>query len=208
MKKNFLAIFVAIVAVQSMSAQLAFGLQAGANYSMLHWDNEKVASDDSGFGYTAGCLIEYIDPKISLGLDVSLLVSKENYKLIFHQLSKDTKIDRGDTFVKFPLHVKWKPTFVNNGTVFKPIFYTGPEFAFLLPFHKKEVSEERRFVMSSPVKWNIGIGAEFINHIEVKFQYGIGLNTLIKHENYVLSGNDNARAGHTTFTLSVGWLFR
>ena len=59
MKKNFLAIFEAIVSVQSMSAQLAFGLQAGANYSMLHWDNEKVASDDSGFGYTAGCLIEH-----------------------------------------------------------------------------------------------------------------------------------------------------
>lgn len=194
--------------VPQVSAQLGFGVKAGVNFCALHWDKEEIASDNSGVGYTVGAEMEYIYAKNDLGFDLSLLLSQENYRLIYHQISGDTDVDRGNLFVTLPIHFKWMPRFIGGGKIVKPIIYTGPQFSVLLPFNKKENTEERRFKMSSPIKWNIGIGAEFINKIQVNVQYGIGLNTLLKYEHHMISKDKYEEAGHSTITVSVAWMFR
>lgn len=205
MKRILFLAVIAMIFVPASYAQLAFGLKAGVSFNSLSWDNTELAADDSGMGYFAGVLMEYIDQRSDLGFDLSAMISNENLKLIYHKTSGDTQVDRSNLFVKIPVNLKWKPKFLGN-KIIKPMIYTGPEVALILPFDEDKDSDQRRFKAQSLLAWNFGLGAEIIDKLQVNFQYSIGLNPAIKYEHTLINGK--AEAKHNAFSVSLVWMFR
>lgn len=208
MKKILIFCVMAICAISSVSAQMAFGVKAGVNFSSLSWSNEEIASDDSGVGFGVGAMMEYMHKKTDIGFDISLLVSMENYKFMFHSMSGDSYLDYGSYFIKFPIHFKWMPKFINGGKVIRPILYTGPEFGFFLPFRTVENLDKAKFEKKSPIKWNFGVGAEIVNKLQVTVQYGLGLNDMFEYEYRMINETIISNGKHNTLMVSVAWMFR
>ena len=210
MKKFILSIFAITAITLSISAQSAFGIKAGLNISSLSWDEKSILEDDSGVGYSIGVMYEYISKK-DFGLDVSIIYSNEKYKTIWHRNSRDYDYDLTTNFMKFPIHFKWMPKFINGGKTVKPILYTGPEIGWIL-LHKTsfQTGEAGLFDQSASYKWNFGIGAEFLNKFQISLHYGLGLNKMIKFNNFTTlsQGATKANAQADNIAINFTWLFR
>lgn len=208
--KNFTLSLIAIIAMSlSVSAQNSFGVKAGANISSLSWNEKSVMSDDSGIGYSLGVMYEYIGNS-GFGLDVSAIYSNECYKTIEHRNNRDNKFDLTTNFMRFPIHFKWVPKFINGGKKIKPILYTGPEIGWILIKTDHQTGEVAKFDQSASYNWNFGVGAEFINKFQITVQYGMGLNKMFKYnDNTTLSHNKTAsEARANNIAINFTWLFR
>lgn len=207
--KRFMILMVAVVAISfGVSAQMAFGVKAGANFSSLSWSNAEIATDDSGAGFGVGVMMEYMHKKADIGFDLSLLMTMDNYKYMFHSMSGDSYIDYGRYLVKFPIHLKWMPKFIDGGKIVRPILYTGPEFGFFLPFGDSKNVDEAKFEKKSPITWNFGIGAEIINKFQVTVQYGLGLTNVLEYEYRIIDRTITCYGKPRNVMVSVAWMFR
>ena len=209
--KNFKRVMIAMLAVLavafSANAQFRFGVKAGVNIGSLSVSNlSDNFSPDNRTGFTGGIMTEFTVPIIGIGMDASLMY--------VHRTDMDRKgtnvagivnlpSTKGD-YLEIPINLKYKLGLPVVGKIITPYIYTGPAFAFRCT--KKAITEayETRAV---DVAWNVGIGLQLVNHLQIGAGYGFGMNNTLK-----LVGNPtNTAPGNTgknnSWTITAAYLF-
>lgn len=204
--KTFKHILLAVVAILAFSgtanAQFKFGPRVGINVNSMHFD-ESVFKSDNRTGFTAGLEAEFTVPVLGLGFDASLMYVRRN--LDFEQNKQQS--DKHCDYLEIPINLKWKFGLPVVSKFLKPYVFTGPSFAFLTS--KRAITEAYKS-KAVDTSWNVGVGIEFINHLQVSAHYGFGLNKAMEYIPGASSAGIEATPidGKThCWTITAAWLF-
>lgn len=205
-KRLLVLMLVALAFAGSANAQLRFGVKAGLNLNSLHIDNlADNLSSDNGCGFTGGVMAEFTLPVIGLGFDASLMYTRMNSELFSEPLFSDngTEVGNGNSkdFFEIPVNVKYKFSIPAVGNVVSPYLFTGPSFAFKLG-GDDNVFATKKFQCA----WNVGVGIELINHLQISGSYGFGMNNIAK--DYLgMEVTDDYKVKNNYWTVTAAWLF-
>lgn len=218
MKRIFaIAVFVLTVAVLPVSSQLRIGLEAGANMSSMSTDIRDFKFDESTFtNFTGGVKVEWIVSH-GFGFDVSALyVAKDTEYTVGGDLGSlgdqlaTTFLTNKAHYIEMPVNLKYKLCIPAIEYIIRPYVYAGPSFAFKVAESTKCGGEEISIVEVNNSKvdcsFNVGIGMEFIQHLNVRLQYGWGLK---KTADLTLLDAvvDEVSFKSGTWSVAVGWMF-
>lgn len=196
--KHLLLAAVAVLAVAgTANAQFKIGPRVGINVNSLHF-NKKTLDSDNRTGFTAGLQTEFTIPVVGIGLDASFMYVRRNA-----EMSEDVyTLTKHNDYFEIPVNLKWKMSIPVIAKLVKPYVFTGPSFAFLTS--KKAISEAYKY-KSVDTSWNVGLGVEFVSHLQVSAYYGFGLNNSIVK---VPGTNADPIDGKThCWTVTAAWLF-
>jgi len=209
MKRIIIALLAIVMTAGVASAQIRFGIKAGANFNSIHFkDMESNLQPDNSAGFNVGVMTEFTVPIVGLCLDASVMYSRMN-NAISNDVEGTTSelLDKdmtwGKNFLEIPINIKYKFQIPVIASVFKPYIFTGPNFAFKLD---KSIWDK-----TFQAAWNVGIGVELINHLQISGSYGFGMNNVLDD---VLESNgsdwtvsNKLKARNNYWTVSAAWLF-
>lgn len=174
-----IAIILAVLTLFAGSAEakiFSFGVKAGANFNRLSLNSEvikDITNKANSTGWEAGVMVEANLPIVGLGLDLSLMYARMNNNgTILDQEGHEYK--GGKDFLMIPLNVKYKISLPVIGKYVAPYVFTGPNFNFNLGKHTFEYFKNK----TCQVAWNVGLGLEFFNHLQVGASYNFGLGKI------------------------------
>lgn len=195
---------IALMGAQTANAQFRFGIKAGLNLNKLHVDDWKSNLDkDNGCGFTGGVMTEFTVPVIGLCFDASLMYTHMSASDTFNVPTADgveTGQATSKNFFNIPVNVKYRFGMV---PVAKPFIFTGPDFAFKFG-GKNDVFKTKTFQCA----WNIGIGFELFNHLQIAGSYGFGMNNVFDHiADDKIQVTDDFKIKNNYWTITAAYLF-
>lgn len=209
--KRILLVAMMILSTAAMAnAQFKWGIKAGLNVNKLHFSNDIVDKTfDSGnsTGWTAGLMAEFTVPVIGIGFDASLMYARMNNGAGNEVIGLDENGHEtaskvlGQNFLEIPINIKYKFTLPVVGSILKPMVYTGPTFAFKLD---KNVFDNMK-TKSCQVAWNVGIGVELLNHLQIAGGYNFGMNNVFDKAGIVNA--EKIKAKNNYWTVTAAYLF-
>lgn len=210
MKIKQILIAVALIATVAVpaTAQFKFGPRLGVAINNLHFSSKQDAvkdliSTDNRAGFTGGLMAEFTAPVIGIGVDASLMYVRRSVKTIDSEdhPNVDNKVLKRDYF-EIPINLKYKFSLPVAGNAVSPFLTTGPSFAFAT---SKEAIKEAYKNKAVDVAWNIGLGVEFVKHLQIAASYGFGISkSLTKYAGI----NDIDVEGKTRcWTITAAYLF-
>ena len=200
--KRFIAVAIALIAIAgTASAQLSFGVKAGAKIDDIKFENKDFSAHNS-VGLTAGLMLEFMIPSTSVGIDVSLMYSHINVKFTeeVHENSFNI-VDAGCDFIELPINFKWKIKLPVARNIVKPYVFTGPCFSSYAG--RKHLTYQIR-KNGFDAYWNLGVGVELFDKVQVGANYGWGLNNTL--EKYHLNWNE-IESRINTWTITATYIF-
>lgn len=169
MKKFVGIILLAVMALVAVPAksQIRFGVKGGLNISTVHL-NKDIVGKDNVTGFNIGPMLEFMIPVSGVGLDAAILYSQKGIGL------KDGKDIKND-YIDVPVNLKWK----FGLPIIKGYVAAGPYVGFRvggdkfwdIPGSVKDQFEAKNFNAGI----NLGAGIELIKHLQVGFNYALGL---------------------------------
>lgn len=163
-------VLMAIIAVPA-SAQLKFGVKGGLNISSVHFSSDLLKADNVT-GFQIGPMIETTIPLIGVGLDAAILYSQKGMDMKSGTgISTSVKTD----YIDVPVNFKWK----FGLPIVKAYLTAGPYVGFRvggdkfwkIPGNVVDQVKAKNFNAGL----NFGAGVELIRHLQVGFNYGLGL---------------------------------
>ncbi|MDE7376634.1 MAG: porin family protein [Muribaculaceae bacterium] len=208
--KNFKRVMIAMLAVLavafSANAQFRFGIKAGVNISSLSVSNlGDNFSSDNRTGFTGGLMTEFTVPIIGIGMDASLMYvhRTDNIQQGTTVAGISLPSTKGD-YLEVPINLKYKLGLPIVGKIITPYIYTGPAFAFRCSSKAINAAWEKKAV---DVAWNVGIGLQLVNHLQIGAGYGFGMNNTLKF----VGNPGDFQAGKTgknnSWTITAAYLF-
>lgn len=192
--KRIIAVLVACVAIVApASAQFSFGIKAGAKINQIPETVSGFEWDDCS-GFTGGVMGEFMFPIIGLGVDASLMYVYAPLKTDFEVMDKDiAEVNSYNHYLEIPINLKYKLSIPAVEKIVAPYIFTGPSFAFLLSGKSLDGTVMSYFEQNPvDIAWNLGIGIELFNHLQIGASYGWGLsNTYKKVQNYGIIDQNN-----------------
>ena len=168
MKRTILLVFVAVVTMVALpaQAQLKFGVKGGLNISKVHFD-KNVVSDGNVTGFNIGPMIEFKVPIVGIGFDAALLYSQKGFKIGDKSMHTD--------HLDVPVNLKWK-----IGLPVAKVYFTGGPYISFRMAGDKLLDDIDNIAGSFESKsfgagLNFGAGVELFSHLQVGFNYGLGL---------------------------------
>ena len=190
-----------LVGTQAANAQFSFGVKAGVNLNSLKL-NKTAFSKDNGCGFTGGVMTEFTVPIVGICVDASLMythMSATTDLMVMDDNNVATPAEASSkNFFNIPINLKYRFGLV---PVVKPFIFTGPDFAFKFG-GDKDVFKTKTFQCA----WNIGIGFEVFNHLQIAGSYGFGMNNIAKS----LAGvnvTDDLKLKNNYWTITAAYLF-
>lgn len=202
-KKIFVALLLVVTGIGAANAQFHFGVKAGLNLNSLNLKNVKSNFDtDNGTGWTAGVMTEFQVPIVGLCLDLSLMYTRMNADVnVFNSNGDYEGSIKNSNFLQIPLNVKYKFSLPVVGSFLSPYLFTGPDFAFKLD---KSVLNNMK-TKTCQVAWNVGLGLEFVKHLQIGASYGFGINNIAK--NFGVNTTDDVKLRNSYWTITAAYLF-
>lgn len=203
MKKYFstLAVVAALVFAVPAQAQLQFGLKAGLNVSKMKLDKDVVDANNRT-GFFVGPMAEFTLPIVGLGMDAALLYDQKGVEMEAEGVKVNDKLH----YIDLPINLKYS---VGLGSLASAFLATGPQFSFNVG--GKKIFKEQYELKSSEFSWNIGVGAKLVKHLQVAYNYNIGLGaTADVNEGTAASALWKAATGklkNNTHQISVAYMF-
>ena len=195
--KHILLAVVAILAFAgTANAQFKFGPRVGINVNSLHF-NESVLKSDNRTGFNAGLEAEFTVPVIGIGLDASLMYVRRT-----QEMGEPINATKHCDYFEIPVNLEWKMNIPVIAKLVKPYIFTGPSFAFLTSKRAITNAYKNKSVDTS---WNVGLGVEFISHLQISAYYGFGLNNSIVPVPGVASTPIDGKTH--CWTVTAAWLF-
>ena len=196
-------ILLAVVCAGTASAQFRFGLKAGLNVNKLHvkGDNWKQTfSSDNGCGFTGGVMAEFTVPIIGVGADASVMYTHMGGEM----KSIDGTNEKSDNsnFIEIPINLKYKLNVPVIASILKPYIFTGPSFAFRL---NKNTLDDLK-TKTCQTAGNVGLGLEFVNHVQIGASYGFGMNNVMKFVPGI-NATDGIKVKNNYWTVTAAYLF-
>lgn len=212
LKRIFIAIALVISTFSVANAQFRYGIKAGLNINKIHFNNDFTTDQfnaKNSLGWNAGVMAEFTVPVIGVGFDASVMYSKMNSKLddnitINEGDATTTDIEEdlfGKSFLEIPINIKYKLTIPAVADLVKPYIYTGPSFAFKLD---KNISDNFK-TKTCQVAWNVGLGIELFNHLQVGAGYNFGINNIM--DKFTSLNVEKIKAKNNYWTITAAYLF-
>lgn len=207
MKRILIAILSVLAIAAPASAQFRWGLKAGVEINSLHFSEEALQDlikSDNRAGFVGGLTTEFTVPLIGLGFDASVLYVNRTTKMESAASHFQTP-ELGKDYIEVPINLKYKLSLPAIEKIVAPYVFTGPSFAFLCS--KQGVTEawEQKKV---DISWNIGLGVQLINHLQLGASYGIGLNKALDYTGQTNGSLGNAGTNQLNcWTVTLGYLF-
>jgi len=205
--KVIAAIMIVMFGYQAANAQFRFGIKAGVNLNSFHINDIKENfNDDNGCGFTGGVMTEFTVPVIGICFDASLMYTHMSATTTIYTMN-----DNGDAFefapettsskdfFNIPINIKYRFGMV---PVVKPFIYTGPDFAFKIG-GDSDVFKTKTFQCA----WNIGIGFEVFNHLQIAGSYGFGINNVFKNFAPEYNLTEDLKLKNNYWTITAAYLF-
>ena len=197
MKKKIIAFLCAMaflaVAIPAQ-AQLRFGVKGGLNITSVHFDSDLLKSDNVT-GFHIGPMIEATMPLLGFGFDAALLYSQKGME----SSSSGVKTTMKTSYIDVPVNLKWK----FGLPIVKAYLAAGPYASFRVGGDKIwNVLSDQLETKSFGAGLNFGAGVEVFNHLQVGFNYELGLTDNFSAEKLDLSSNKNR-----SWTISAAILF-
>lgn len=177
MKKIVGLVFIGIFlfALSPAKAQLRFGVKGGVNISTVHF-SEDIISPHNVTGFHIGPMLEATVPLLGVGFETAVLYTQRGLEY----QDQAMKVD----YLDIPVHLKWK----FGLPIVKAYLATGPYFGFRVSGDKlwdipgSVTNQIKAKTFSSG--WDIGVGAEVLNHLQVGVNYGLGFTNNYEIEGY------------------------
>ncbi|MCM1476236.1 MAG: PorT family protein [Muribaculaceae bacterium] len=208
LKRILLVVMTLLTISTTANAQFKWGIKAGLNVNKVHFNN-KITQDiwnrDNSCGWTAGLMAEFTVPVIGVCLDASLMYARMNNAADDDINATDTEGEDsgnifGRNFLEIPVNLKYKFNLPVVGRIVKPMIYTGPTFAFKLDKNTWENMKTKTFQAS----WNVGIGFEFLNHLQLNGGYSFGMNNVLSRFG---ANTEVIKAKNSYWTVTAAYLF-
>lgn len=211
------ALLVSLVAVIPANARIiTFGPKVGLNVNHLSSSNKTLMDPKNQCGFTAGVMAEANVPLIGIAVDLSLMYTHMtsdadmgNAKVGNSTLTAhETKIFQN--MLEIPLNLKYKVNIPAVSRIIRPYVFTGPTLALRLGGnHDEKTDNEIDYDWKTAQwGWNVGLGVELINHLQIGAGYTFGLNDVVK-KTLPLPGIDNKefKIKNNYWTVTAAWLF-
>lgn len=169
MKKIVGLIWLVVIAWMAVpaQAQVKLGIKGGLNVSSVHF-NKKVIGKDNVTGFNIGPMMEVMVPVMGIGFDAALLYSQRGIGL---KSEDDLKND----YIDVPVNLKWK----FGLPLVKGYLAAGPYIGFRVGGDKfgdipGSIGDQLK-AKSFNAGVNLGAGVELVRHLQVGFNYTLGL---------------------------------
>lgn len=189
LKKFMVSLLIIVMSAGVANAGLKFGVKAGVNVNHLTTNLGKL-TDNNGAGWTAGLMAEYQVPIIGICVDLSVMYARLNPEINSNNRN----------FLQVPLNLKYKFGLPVVGKFLSPYIFTGPSFDFKLG---KGMIDNIKTKTFQPV-WNIGLGIELLNHVQIGASYGFGMTKIMEIATNVM---DPINYHNNYWTISAAYLF-
>ena len=183
MKKIVGFLMVALLALMALpaNAQLKFGIKGGVNISSVHF-NSDVLKADNVTGFQVGPMIETTLPLVGVGIDAAVLYSQKG-------------LETTSDYIDVPVNLKWK----FGLPIVKAYLAAGPYIGFRVGGDKfwdipGSVADQVK-AKNFSAGLNFGAGVELISHLQVGFNYGLGLTDNYSIEKVNLSDGAGKNRG-------------
>lgn len=195
MKKFFAMAAVMLLAVLPANAQFSYGLKAGLNMSKVSFDKNSGIDRDSKTGFFVGPMAEITVPLIGIGVDAALLYDNKVVN------AEDT--NKTLHYIDIPINLKYTLGLGDMASVFVT---TGPQFAFNIG--DRNIWHGDYKLKTSEFSWNVGLGAKLINHLQIAYNYNIGVGkTADVTPQGVANGIVAGKMKNNTHQISVAYMF-
>ncbi len=201
-KVLYIALLAVLAAATPASAQFRWGIKIGADINKMSFTNTSFLTNSSNrSGFTGGLMAEFTVPIINICLDGSVMYThKSNKAYVTPDGGSQQELKYGTDYLSIPINLKYKFGLPIVGRIISPYIFTGPEFYMLLS--KKAVGE---FVNNRKAEaaWNLGLGVQILNHLQVSAGYGWG----IKNAMTISQGANSKTAKTNGWTVTAAYLF-
>ena len=193
MKKIVGFFMVALLALMALTAnaQLKFGIKGGVNISSVHF-NSDVLKADNVTGFQVGPMIETTLPLVGVGIDAAVLYSQKGLETTS---VGGVKTSMKTDYIDVPVNLKWK----FGLPIVKAYLAAGPYIGFRVGGDKfwdipGSVADQVK-AKNFSAGLNFGAGVELISHLQVGFNYGLGLTDNYSIEKVNLSDGAGKNRG-------------
>ena len=195
MKKSFsiLAVMLLVAAAAHAQLPIKFGVKGGLNITKVKFDKD-IAKADNRTGFFIGPMAEFTVPIVGIGADIAVLYDQKNIEV------NDTKEKL--QFIDIPINLKYTLGLGDFAGIF---FATGPQFSFNVG-DKKLFDAETYKMKSSNFSWNVGAGVKLINHVQIGYNYNIGLGKTAE-VNSPLDPVKKIKMKNNAHQISVAYIF-
>lgn len=202
LKKALLTLMVVILGAGAANAQLRFGVKAGLNINSLHLNNTKeMLAKDNQCGFTAGVMTEFQVPVIGLCFDLSAMYTRLNSTTYDVPGAADNEMSYNKNFLEIPINLKYKFGLPVVGNFFTPYIFTGPAFAIKLDKNSLDAIQTK----TCQTSWNVGLGFQIVQHLQLQAGYGFGINNIAKMA--VNTNPEQVKVKNNYWTVTAAWLF-
>ena len=175
--RKFLAatLFLCTVATTAVTAQIDFGIKAGANLPeapTLNVDDFK-SSIRGNTGWFVGPTAKFIIPVVGLGVEANLLYSQANIDIDGQNILTQS--------IEVPLMLRYELSIPAINRIIEPFIAIGPQFgwnigdkSFTLDNIADIAGREYR-IKDSNTSLNLGLGLVLFNHLQIHGNYNLAL---------------------------------
>lgn len=185
----------ALVAVAiPAQAQLRFGVKGGLNITSVHFNSDLLKSDNVT-GFHIGPMIEATMPLLGFGFDAAILYAQKGMESNSSGVATTMKT----SYLDVPVNLKWK----FGLPIIKAYLAAGPYASFRIGGDKIwNVLNDQLETKSFGAGLNFGAGVELFSHLQVGFNYQLGLTDNFSAEKLDLTDNKNRG-----WVISAAYLF-
>lgn len=194
MKKISVLLLVVVFAWVTIPAksQVKLGIKGGVNIANVHFNTE-ILHKGNVTGFQIGPMLEAMVPFVGLGVETAILYSQKGMGIGDVSVKTD--------YIDVPVNLKWK----FGLPIAKVYLAAGPYIGFRvggdkiwdIPGKVKDQIEAKSFSAGL----NLGAGVELLKHLQVGFNYGLGLT-----DNYSLK-SDGASGKNRGWAITAAILF-
>lgn len=161
------------VIVFPSSARLRYGFRFGSEIAASRISDAPDTHMVNNGGFTGGLVLEYQFPKCGFAPDIAVLYTRYNSRV---NAGGDV-MSGGRNFIEIPVHLKYKFWLHNFHDLFGPMIYTGPSMMFRAGGEGSGPYRTKTFQPG----WDVGIGFDIVNFIQIAGGYRFGLGNSLKH---------------------------
>lgn len=172
MRLKLYLLILSLFSFVTINAQLRYGFRLGGDFAASSLSDAKDYSLVNRSGFTGGMMLEYQFEKNGFAPDIAITYARHNTCLKY---SGQKPMSFGRNFIDIPIRLKYKFWLKPTHYLFAPLVYTGPCFSFRLDHNNSEPLKTKVFQPG----WDVGLGFDIINFIQVTGGYRFGLNNVV-----------------------------
>lgn len=178
----------------SATARLRYGFRFGGDFVSASLKGAEGYSLVNRSGFTGGLDLEYQFPKFGFAPDIALLYARHNTQL---KTFEGTLHSFGRNFIDIPIRLKYKFWLKSTNEIVAPMVFTGPVFSFRLDHNNAYPLKTKIFQPS----WEIGLGLDIINFIQLSGGYRFGLNNVV--DNFIGLPHSSLKANGWNIAVTI-----